>query len=156
MKVRLKSFLFLNMWCMHNEFISWMWIFFQKFYFLFFILCTTTDLFFFLINQKSFFIFYFYLFFTLHKNRSDFFLIKSFIFFLLWKQIWFFFYKPSLILFTLKTDLVILLKRRHIHEVNLFSLILAKCLSYEFNISFNIMQRGYIGHWSLGDQILSG
>ena len=106
---------------------------------------------FFLINQKSFFIFYFYLFFTLHKNRSDFFLIKSFIFFLLWKQIWFFFYKPSLILFTLKTDLVILLKRRHIHEVNLFSLILAKCLSYEFNISFNIMQGGYNGHWSLGD-----
>ena len=141
MKVRLKSFLFLNMWCMHNEFISWMWIFFQKFYLLFFILCTTTDL-----------IFYFYLFFTLHKNRSDIFLIKSFIFFLLWKQIWFFFfYKPSLILFTLKIDLVILLKRRHIHEVNLFSLILAKCLSYELNISFNIMQRGYNGHWSLGD-----
>ena len=85
-----------------------------------------------LLSKVLFFIFYF-----MYNNRSN------------------FFYKPSLILFTLKTDLVNLLKRRHIHEVNLFSLILAKCLSYEFNISFNIMQRGYVGHWSLGDQTLS-
>ena len=101
-------------------------------FFIFYFMYNNISIFFFLINQKSFFI-YFYLFFTLHKNRSD------------------FFYKPSLIIFTLKTDLVFLLKRRHIHVANLFSLILAKCLSYEFNISFNIMQRGYNGHWSLGD-----
>ena len=33
-----------------------------------------------------------------------------------------------------------------IHKENLFKLIFVKCLPYVFNISINIMQKGYNGH----------
>ena len=35
---------------------------------------------------------------------------------------------------------------------NLFKLIFVKCQSCVFNISFNIMQKGHIDHWSLEEQ----
>ena len=111
---------------------------------------TRTDLFFFV-----FFFFHFtktdlmftnqILFSKLNKKQIWFFLIKSCFLPFTQKQIWFF-YKPSLIFLIFKTDLNILLKEDIIHKENLFKLIFVKCLSCMFNISFNIIQKWYIGH----------
>ena len=88
----------------------------------FFFNLAKTDLIF--LDQIFFILLYF--FFTLYKNRFDFYK-SSFIFF-----------------FNFQNWSDFSLKRGHIHKTNLFKLSLLSVCHVYYNISFNIIQKGYI------------
>ena len=101
--------------------------------------------------KKTYFIFFTnqVLFILIHKIDLIF-LDKILLFTLYKKKIYIYLiFLTNQVLFILihKTNLIFLLKEDIIHKANLFEFFFfVKCLSFVFNISFNIIKKWYIGH----------
>ena len=137
----------------------------SKSFFFFFIFYVQQQIWFFLhMNQKSFFYYskqiWFFLIKSLFKfcSKIDLIFFTKQIFLSTQKQIWFLFMNQIIFFFfnSQKHIWIFFLKRRgYIHKINLFELMLVKCVSNMQHI-IHIMQKGYIFHKSLEDQTLSG